>query len=303
MDHDWGEIPVFHYRTDRPYGVPEHFGAYGPQNAITKLQATHMGTVDYQGFPQRYALTETANTDTSDLDAGDFDDADFPEDANATGVKDMGDDSSLKSGPGEMWLLRGYKAVGEFNAANPSVFLDPITFNVRAMAQITTTPVRMFEHQVTNARSGESYKAEDEPFTRKVGNRQISFGATHREAFTFALKRLGVDNPSVTVRWTPAATVDDQTGWLTVGEKIKNGVPRRQALMEAGYTADQVDTWLSGTDDAELERRVQILASLATAAQQLGTAATLGVVDTGRVSALLAEALADLEAPAVEAAD
>jgi hypothetical protein len=65
---------VFHFRTDRPYGVPEHYGAYGPQNAITKLQATHMGTVDYQGFPQRYALTETATTDTSDLEPGDFDD-------------------------------------------------------------------------------------------------------------------------------------------------------------------------------------------------------------------------------------
>jgi hypothetical protein len=297
IPHDYGEVPVFHYRTDRPYGVPEHFGAYGPQNAITKLQATHMGTVDYQGFPQRYALTDSATTDTSDLDPGDWDDQDFPVDANATGVKDIGDDSSLKSGPGEVWLLRGFKAVGEFNAAQPAVFWDPIGANIRAMAQITTTPTRMFEHQTMIPRSGESYKAEDDPFTRKVRNRQVSFGATHREAFVFALRCLGVENPVVTVRWTPAATVDDQSGWLTITEKIKNGVPRRQALIEAGYRAEQVDLWFSGTDDAELERRVEILAKIAAAAQQLGTAATLGVLDQGQVTALLAEALAGIDAP------
>lgn len=297
IPHDYGEIPVFHYRTDRPYGTPEHFGAYGPQNAITKLQATHMGTVDYQGFPQRWGLTEAATTDTSDLDPGDWDDAEFPPDANAIGVKDIGDDSALKAGPGEMWLLRGYKEVGEFNAADPRVFWDPIGANIRAMAQITTTPTRMFEHQTMIPRSGESYKAEDDPFTRKVRNRQVSFGATHREAFVFALRRLGVDSPVVTVRWTPAATVDDQSGWLTITEKIKNGVPRRQALIEAGYRAEQVDLWFAGTDDAELERRVEILAKIAAAAQQLGTAATLGVIDPAQVSALLAEALSGIDAP------
>jgi hypothetical protein len=295
IPHEWGEIPVFHYRTDRPYGTPEHFGAYGPQNAITKLQATHMGTVDYQGFPQRYALTEAATTDTSDLDPGDWDDADFPQDANAVGVKDIGDDSSLKSGPGEMWLLRGYKQVGEFNAAQPAVFLDPIMFNVRAMAQITTTPLRMFDQQLGNRRSGESYRAEDDPFTRKVRNRQLSLGSTHREAHVFALRRLGVEDPVVTVHWAPAATVDDQTGWQTVTEKIKNGVPRRQALVEAGYRQEQVDGWLSGADDSELQRRVDILAALADSAQKLGAAVALGVVTNEQAGALLTGALSDLE--------
>lgn len=295
IPHSWGEVPVFHYRTDRPYGVPEHYGAYGPQNAINKLQATHMGTVDYQGFPQRYALTEQATTDTSDLEPGDFDDPDWPEDDHGLGPKDTGDDSNLKSGPGEMWLLRGFKAVGQFDAAQPQVFLDPISFNVRAMSQITTTPLRLFDQQLSNRRSGESYRAEDDPFTRKVGNRQLSFGATHREVFAFCLRMLGVPDPVVTVRWAPAATIDDQAGWLTVTEKIKNGVPRRQALMETGYREEQVDAWLAGADDAELQRRITILSALATASQAFGAAAALGVVETAQVSALLAGALSDVE--------
>lgn len=295
IEHDWGEQPVFHFRTDRPYGVPEHYGAYGPQNAINKLQQTHMGTVDYQGFPQRYALTEAANTDTSDLDPADFADDDWPFHEQGLGPSDSGADSSLKSGPGELMLLRGFKAVGQFDAAQPSVFLEPINFNIRAMAQITDTPLRLFDPQSSRQRSGVSYQEEDDPYIRKVTNRQVSFGATAREAFTFALRRFGIENPVVTVSWVPAKSVNDQVGWQTVTEKVKNGVPRKQALMETGYRAEQVDEWLAGVDDAELSRRVTILASLAASAQQLGAAAALGVVTPEQVSGLLSGALSDLE--------
>ena len=296
LDHDWNEQPVFHYRTDRPYGVPEHYGAYGPQNAITKLQATHMGTVDYQGAPQRYALTETASTDTSDLEPGDFDDGDWPLNEQGVGPSDSGDDSSLKAGPGEMWLLRGYKSVGQFDAANPEVFLNPINFNVRAMAQITDTPLRMFDPQSSAQRSGVSFQEEDSPFVSKIENRQMSYGATTHEAFVFALRRLGIEDPVVTVDWVPARSVSTAEGWQTVNEKIRAGVPRRQALMEAGYRAEQVDTWLTGVDDSELQRRVDVLASLADSAQKLGAAKALGVVTEEQVAQLMAGAIDDLEA-------
>jgi hypothetical protein len=295
LDHDWNEQPVFHYRTDRPYGVPEHYGAYGPQNAITKLQATHMGTVDYQGAPQRYALTENANTDTSDLEPGDFDGGDWPFPEQGVGPSDSGEDSSLKAGPGEMWLLRGFKGVGQFDAADPAVFLGPIDFNVRAMAQITDTPLRMFDPQSSRQRSGVSYQEEDGPFISKVKNRQTSYGATTHEAFVFALRRLGIVDPVVTVDWVPAKSVTDAQGWQTVNEKIRAGVPRRQALMEAGYRAEQVDEWLTGVDDSELQRRVDILASLADSAQKLGSAAALGAVTSDQVTALMAGAIDDLE--------
>ncbi|MFE3031570.1 phage portal protein [Streptomyces canus] len=295
IDHDWGEQPTFHFRTDRPYGTPEHYGAYGPQNAITKLQATHMGTVDSQGFPLRYALTETANTDTSDLEPGDFDEGDWPLDENGTGPSDSGSDSSLKAGPGELLLLRGFKQVGQFDVAQPSVFLDPITFNVRAMAVICTTPLHLFDPSGDQP-SGQSVRAQDAPFTKKVSNRQLSYGATLREAFVFALRRLGFTDPVVTVHWKPAETIDDVEGWQTVAAKIAAGVPRRQALVEAGYRAEQVDAWLSGTDDAELQRRVDVLASLADSAQKLGAAAALGVITADQVTALMSGAIDDLEA-------
>jgi hypothetical protein len=290
-----GRAARFHFRTDRPYGVPEHYGAYGPQNAITKLQATHMGTVDYQGAPQRYALTETATTDTSDLEPGDFDDGDWPFPEKGLGPSDSGEDSSLKAGPGEMMLLRGFKAVGQFDAAKPAVFLDPIMFNVRAMAQITDTPLRMFDPQ-SNQRSGVVLPGGGQPVHQQGGEPADLLRRRLHEAFVFALRRLGIEDPVVTVDWVPARSVSTAEGWQTVKAKIDAGVPRRQALMEAGYRAEQVDAWLAGTDDAELQRRVDVLASLADSAQKLGAAAALGVITSEQVTALLSGTIDDLEA-------
>ncbi|WUH94572.1 phage portal protein [Streptomyces sp. NBC_00433] len=289
IPHSWDfpQNPAFHFRTARPYGTPEHYAAYGSQNAITKLTTTHMGNVDYTGAPQRYALTETKDTDTGDLDPGDWDDEDFPENANATGPTDQGDPSSLKSGPGELWLLRGFKAVGEFKPADPKAFLDPADWYIRALAHVTDTPAHLFD--ITgDAPSGESLRRKEAPLVDKVKERQKLFGATWTAAFTFALRLLGFDDPVVDVRWAPAATVDDLQGWQVVAAKIAAGVPVIQALMEAGYRQEQVEAWLSESDEAELGRRVQIIATFATAAQSLGTAVTLGALTEEQVTGILA---------------
>ena len=37
----YGQVPVFHFRTDEPYGHPEHEGFYGPQDLIHKLAVSH----------------------------------------------------------------------------------------------------------------------------------------------------------------------------------------------------------------------------------------------------------------------
>ena len=296
---DWEQIPAFHFRTDRPYGVPEHRRAYGSQNAINKLNATHMGTVDYQGFPQRYALTETATTDTGDLDPSDFDD-DFPPEP--AGPTDSGDDSSLKSGPGEVMLLRGFKAVGQFDAARPEVFLDPIMFRVRAMAQFTTTPLHLFDPSGEQP-SGESLRRKEAPFVKKVRNRQSMFETVWKAAFRFALRLLGYTDPQVDVRWVTPTTTDDKDGWETAEKKTARGVPNRQILLEAGYGEDQVQAWLESPidDEAELARRLEAVASLSESAQRLGTAVTLGAIDSEQAQALLGPLIVRLTASGPEA--
>ncbi|GAA0705289.1 hypothetical protein GCM10010193_70460 [Kitasatospora atroaurantiaca] len=284
-----GEIPVFHFRSDQPYGIPEHEGAYGCQDAINKLIITHLSTVDYQAFPQRYGLTEAMTTDTGDLDASDFDDDDFPADP-ASGPTDSGDDSDLKSGPGEMWLLRGYKEVGQFQAANPGVFFDPAAFYTRAMATLTDTPLRRFDTTGggTHNPSGESLRRDEAPFVKKIRNRQLSYGATWKDLFGYCLRLFGITAP-VDVRWAAAASVDDEAGWTTAGLKSKLGVPQRQLLLEAGYTEEQVTAWLeTPTDDAaELSRHLMDISVFSEIAQRIGTAISLGALDAAQAQDLL----------------
>lgn len=236
VDNPYGRIPVFHLRTDGPYGVPEHKNAYGPQNAINKLVVTQMGTTDYHGFPQRYALAEASTADSDD-DATDWGDNDTEADA-TTGTK-----SKLKGGPGEMWFLDGIKSAGQFDAADPHNFMDPLEIYVRLMAQTTTTPLHYFDPS-GDTPSGESLRTANAPLDKKCVDRQDAFGPTHADYLEFALLVLGVTvTTKVQVDWKPVTHVQDKDGWEVAALKLSAGVPPRQVFQEMGYTAAQLDEW------------------------------------------------------------
>jgi hypothetical protein len=280
IENPFAEIPVFHFRTDMPYGTPEHRAAYGPQDAINKLMITHMATIDYHGFPQRYVLSEAGNY-SDEL-------ADFDTDDDINRFEDTGHDSTLRSGPGEVWWLNGVKSAGQFNPPAPEVFLTPLDTYIRMMAQVTRTPLHYFDPQVYSryAPSGESIRASEVPLLKKVRKRQIAYGSTWLEVFRFALKVAGVDtDPLIDLRWIPAATIDDAAGWSMIQQKQNAGVPVRQTLLEAGYDPDMVDSWLVNGEG--LEQRVKLLATIATAAQSLGTATGFGVLDAADVNKVI----------------
>ncbi|KND38473.1 phage portal protein [Streptomyces acidiscabies] len=233
----YGRLPVFHLRTDMPYGRPEHKDAYGPQNAITKQIATQLSTTDFQGFRQRYALMDPdivgGERDDDSVDWGDGD---------ATSTDAKGIKSKLTAGPGQVWELHGAKNVGEFTPADPDNFLDPADKYLRYMAQTTDTPLHFFDPGGDQP-SGESRLIADATLTKKVEDRQAALSTPWADIFEFALLILGVKGATVDIRWKPAQAVLDKEGWEVVQLKIAAGVPKRQALMEAGYTAEQLDAW------------------------------------------------------------
>jgi hypothetical protein len=275
--HDYGEVPVFHFRTRRPYGHPDHEDAYGPQDYLTKLAATQLSTTDFHGFPQRWAISGA----TDDGVAG------FDDDDEAAAPK--GEVSDLKAGAGELWLLRNVDKVGQFDQADVSAFLDPMAAYVEMMAATTATPAHYFKPG-SGVPSGESFRAAEGPLVVRVRRRQLSCGATWRQVAELAL-RLGGRQGTVSVAWAPAQTIDDLDGWQAVKAKIDAGVPTGQALLEAGYTAGQVDAWLSGTSEEDFRSRVEVLALLGDAVQKLGAGAALGVVSSEQVGALLSKLL------------
>jgi hypothetical protein len=244
IPNDYGQIPVFHFRTDRPYGTPEHHSGYGAQDAINKMVISQISVTDYQAFPQRYALTDPATADDGD----DPDDFGFDDEARNVADTIEGTAAKFRSGPGEFWYLEGVKQVGQFPAADPKGLLEPAAFYVRMLAQATGTPMHFFDPGGDQP-SGESRRAAEATLTKKVGVRQQSFASTWSQALSFALRILGVD-AQVTVRWADAEQISAKDDVAIISAKVAVGVPVKVALMEAGYTADQVDEWI--TPETEL---------------------------------------------------
>lgn len=218
VENPFGEVPVFHFRTHRPYGVPEHAAAIGPQDAINKLVANHMYTVDYQGAPQRYALSSGGNS----AEAEDFDNDDT-ERENA---------GAMRSSPGTILFLQGVTQAGQFAPADHKQFTEPILAYVRNMASLTQTPLHFFQNSMFA--SGESMRSAETPLIKKVHDRQTSFGATWRELFKFALKIEGVE-ADVQINWEGAESTDESAVWTIAGLKRALGLPLKRVLMEMGY--------------------------------------------------------------------
>lgn len=242
IENPFGELPVFHFRTSEPYGHPEHEGAYGPQNAITKLSATQMATIDFQGFPQRYALMTEGADDL--IDWGD-DDVE-----GSSAVEPGSRDSSLTAAPGELWKLPGASKVGQFDPANVDAFLKPIGLYTRLMASATATPLRFFD-PAGQIPSGEALRADEAPLASRITDREDDFTEVWSEALVFALGLLGVKATTVDVKWAPVQFVNDEEGWKTIVLKLGAGVPFDQVMTEAGYASDLVAQWAVQRDAAQ----------------------------------------------------
>jgi hypothetical protein len=294
-DNPYGEIPVFHFRNDQPYGCPEHKGFYGPQDAIHKLILSHMAGVDYQAFPQRYALTnpDTDTSEAADLDEDTFSIADTGTGATHPPAGEAG--SQFVADPGSLWFMRGVTGVGQFQTADHHNFTDPMLVYLRMGAEITNTPLHRVDPTGDHP-SGESLRTAEAPFIHKIEDRQLSYGDEAREMFTFALRVAGHANPSVTVRWTPAQTVNDQEGWQTVQTKLTAGVPVEQAFLEAGYSDEQVEAWF-GSNENDLPFNVDLLLKIGQALASLGTAQSLGVLNPEQLQQLVAAVVPLTEAP------
>jgi hypothetical protein len=285
-----GEVPMFHLRTASPYGTPEHRDAYGPQDALNKINITAMSAIDYAGFPIRYALMEA----NAELEGNANFHPDFDSDADAT-ANNRGH-VNLQARANSIWLASGLKGVGQLDPADPKHFIDPASFQLRLMAQSTHTPMHYFDPS-GDVPSGESLRTADASLIKRAGFRQQRFGAGYSEALTFGLKVLGVKvGQKVDVRWESAASTDDQDSWETAGLKLKAGVPVRQVLMEQGYPAELVDEWIQSTGEDEAKKQIMLLAAAGDAAQRLIAAETLGGLPQGQSQAIMGNALNALTA-------
>jgi hypothetical protein len=272
--NETGKLPVFHLRTGRMYGTPEHSQSYGPQNSINKLLNTQISSIDFSTAPQRYFLEDPAANDGVNP-AADF--------GGTVDEDDFEPTSNLKAGPGGVWSLKGIREVGQFDVVDPNSFVIPFKNFIEAMGTITKTPLHAFN--VGALPSGESLRAAEAPLNKRVASLETLFGGVIADLHEFALSTSGRET-KVLVKWEPIATYDDADMWATVDAKTSAGVPLRVALTEAGFTDEQVEAWYPEGTSARSAKEIAVLAD---AIQKLGAATTIGVLSRDEARALLPE--------------
>lgn len=269
----YGQVPAFHLRTDLEYGRPEHRNAFALQDALSKLMEVLMVTVNFQGWPQAYALqqaesfkSQQINEDpTSSTSPEAYEDGDLGGLLNPNIIPENGDDSDTGSritlSPGSIALLKGFSQIGQLNAANPTTLLEPWREVARAISATTDTPLYKFQGLGGEAPSGESLKIVEAPLNKKVMTRARLFGTDERSMLEFILRLMGFDGARVQISWANPATTDLLEVWQLVELKVRLGVPRYVALMQAGVAEPQAREWAD-----TLEKLQQAVVTQATAA-------------------------------------
>jgi hypothetical protein len=274
--HDYGEVPVFHLRTKRPYGIPEHECLYGCQNLLIKTISTLAESIDGFGVPFRYRMLKSEDN----LKAGR--DVFGPE-------KDRGDDK-VPVRAGSIANLYDTENVGQLLPADVQNLLDPVDKIMSLAATVSTTPLDYFDASAAAA-SGESKKEHKGPYHTKVQIRQDDFDATFVDAFEFVCAIvLDLGDVVIDLEWKPIQEIDRTAVYAQIAAGVAAGIPFEVVCAEAGYDPAEVAKWLEPGDWPMA--RADLFAKLATGVRDLAAASTLGVgIDMARVTQLLSDAV------------
>lgn len=288
VEHPGGRMLIAHLPIGgKPYGTPLHKKAWGPQDAISKISANNLVNVEAQGLPARWAIMDPEAEVDDDID----------DDFGTNGITTLPDkDDGLKGAtdktkrvraiPGAVAMLRGVKQVGSFDAATTDPFLAGMDWYIRVMA--VACGVALFEFDMKGEQpSGESRRRAEGRSNRTAAKVKRAAGAFFRDLGDIVLGLLGTQG-TVMATFNPSETATDKDGLELVAAKIDNGVPVRQALLEAGYTDEQVNEWFPPGTPAVTMKMLQILAQ---ALAQLGNAKTLGVISDVELAEMLPEIL------------
>lgn len=285
IQHDGGRMLIEHLAIDgKPYGVPLHRKAWGPQDAITKISATNLANIEGIGLPARWALLDPMAETDEDIEADFGTNGPDTTSENSDGMTAPTRGSKVRSVPGGIAYLTGIKQVGTFDSGDGDVFLSNLDWYIRVMAVATGVPIFEFDSSTGEQPSGESRRRAMGRALKKA-KRVRRASSNFLEALgTTTLATLGKADEVVTATFYPIETSTDKEGIELVGLKVKNGVPVRTALLEAGYTPDLVDEWWpEGAPGVTFD----ILTILGSALASLGNARTLGVISDEELADML----------------
>jgi len=285
LEHEGGRMLIAHLAVGgKPYGVPIHRKAWGPQDAITKISANNLVNVDALGLPSRWALIDPNAEVDDDIDDDFGTDGPTTSPVNSDGSRDATTGRRVRTVPGAVQFLRGVKQTGTYEGAETTGFLANLDWYVRAMAVACGIALHEFDMKGDQP-SGESRRRAEGRQNRIAARVKRQATAFFRELADTVLGLVGI-TADVAVTFNPSETSTDKDGLELVAIKAKAGVPLRQALLEAGYTDDQLNKWYPADAPAF---SVETMGLVAEVLSKLGTAKTLGVLDDAAIAAMVPE--------------
>lgn len=165
--NEYGEIPVFHYRTESRKIKSDLVNVIEPQDAVNKLTADMMVTSEFNAFRQRWVVT---NADTKNMKSS-------PKTTQKIPANDgMGEPTQ----------------VGQFEVSEPGTYLEPIDKFASFIAIVSRTPKHYLFSQGGDP-SGEALIAMEAPLNKRVSHHIKRFEATWRDVGAFLLKLEGIE--------------------------------------------------------------------------------------------------------------
>lgn len=282
--HEHG-MPIHHARNNLPYGRPEHADAYGPQDALTKLNLTQAVVgIEAHTWAERYELMDPAVENDTARDAvpwGDDQAAPVVPEVRAT-------TSRRRSGPGMTHVLSGRKSTGQYDAPNPAGMSPLHDQWIRSLASITGTPMAEYDPE-RGQLTGIARMWADKPLRDREDSAKRYLVRFWTEVYGKALEIAGEPNAGeVTIVWGRPDVVMDPDWWEVASIRREHGVPQEVILREANYDEDDIRAWLDDEDEARtLLEKIALLDKMGDALQKLGSAVALDVIDRDSVDALV----------------
>lgn len=222
-------IPVFHYPADEwgRYGRSSLDDVTPLQDALNKSLCDLLVAGEFTALPQRWATGVQVEYDPV-----------------------TGDEKPLFRTGAERMIRTGSKdaAFGEFAAGDMSQFLNVQTMLRMEIARKGKLPLYSVSLDASAAApSGLSLLVAEGRQVKRVLAAQSDSGLVLREQMAYMLTLDGKPTTAadLEVTWRPPQTRDEQALAEVLAAKVALGLPERQALIEWGYDAAEVDQWLA----------------------------------------------------------
>lgn len=232
--HNLGIVPVVHYTNNAPmagdFGISELRDVIPLQDALNKSIADMLVAMEYNAYPQRYAIGIETPQPTSEGKIV------LP----------------WKAGAGEVWYTtrtRQEAEFGTFEASQLAQFLDVQNQFDTDISRVSHIPVHWLIMTGTPP-SGESLKTAEAPFSAKKRDRQRSHGAGHALAVQIMFRLMGIADPLIVIPEWESAEPRSQRDQAEIGKMMADaGVPIEIAAKVMGL--DENDLAIIAAKEAE----------------------------------------------------